>query len=71
MNPYSRGSYSNQTVQSMVNGCSPKDLGEPSPMGKVLFAGEATSENLFSTMPGAIDSGIREAKRILDTLGQA
>ena len=40
-------------------------------MGKVLFAGEATSPNLFSTMPGAIDSGLKEAKRILESVDKA
>lgn len=33
---------------------------------KVLFAGEATHEHFFSTVHGALESGIREAKRIVN-----
>lgn len=33
---------------------------------KVLFAGEATHEYFFSTVHGAIESGLREAKRLID-----
>jgi monoamine oxidase len=32
----------------------------------LLFAGEATSDNYFSTVHGAFDSGKREAERIME-----
>ncbi len=58
------GSYSYQTVASETEGLGPKDLAEP--VGsRVLFAGEATHEKYFSTVHGAIESGWREADRII------
>jgi len=32
---------------------------------KVLFAGEATTDPYYSTVHGALDSGAREAMRII------
>merc|ERR1719318_1913388 len=39
-----------------------------SPVGRILFAGEATHSTHFSTVHGAIESGQREADRILGLL---
>jgi spermine oxidase len=36
--------------------------------GRVLFAGEATNEKHFGTVHGAIESGWREADRIICSL---
>ena len=33
---------------------------------KVLFAGEATIDEYFSAVHGAVESGAREAERLLD-----
>ncbi|MFN3196946.1 MAG: flavin monoamine oxidase family protein [Bradymonadia bacterium] len=60
--PFAHGAYSLTAV-----GASPKDrtaLAEP--MGPVLFAGEATMEEMFATAHGAVMSGLREAKRIVN-----
>jgi hypothetical protein len=58
--PYSLGSYSAMTV-----GASSADvaaLGEP--IGRLHFAGEATSASSWATAHGAVTSGRREAARI-------
>ena len=62
-NPLTVGSYSFQTPESEVASVSPKTLEEP--VGGLLFAGEATHQHFFSTVHGAIESGYREADRIL------
>jgi spermine oxidase len=41
----------------------PETLAEP--LDNLLFAGEATHLRYFSTVHGAIESGFREADRIL------
>jgi len=72
--PYSRGSYSYTSVES-----SHKDvekLAQPLPCDddgnqrplQLLFAGEATHPTYFSTVHGAYESGLREAKRLLNHL---
>lgn len=33
---------------------------------RLLFAGEATSEHHYATVHGAVETGWREAKRIID-----
>lgn len=43
-------------------------LREPLNNNQVLFAGEATTEEYYSTVHGAYLSGIREAKRITETV---
>ena len=64
-NPYFLGSYSYISMNS-----TPKDietLAQPVCSGKVprlLFAGEATSSNAYSTMHGARNSCLREAQRL-------
>lgn len=65
-NPYIRGGYSYPLL-----GAQPHDitrLAEPLPPPPhdptLFFAGEATHPRFYSTMHGAIESGVREAKRI-------
>jgi monoamine oxidase len=58
--PYSMGSYSAMTV-----GASSADvLALAEPVGRLHFAGEATSPSGWSTTHGAVTSGRREAARI-------
>jgi monoamine oxidase len=66
MDPFSRGAYFFPKVNSPMS-----DVAElAKPVGKRLFfAGEATSGGSFATVPGAIMSGWREAKRILKMSG--
>ncbi|XP_040291467.1 peroxisomal N(1)-acetyl-spermine/spermidine oxidase-like [Bufo bufo] len=69
--PYTGGSYSYVAVGS--SGIDVDNLAEPLPTDKevlkplqVLFAGEATERNFYSTTHGALMSGWREAKRLID-----
>ncbi|CAF0940686.1 unnamed protein product [Brachionus calyciflorus] len=65
-NRYSRGSYSHMPL-----GSSPDDfdaMARPIPNEQnpiVMFAGEATIKDLFSTIHGAFLTGVRESERIL------
>merc|ERR1711971_1532300 len=59
--PLTRGSYSFLSNRSLP--CSSARLAEP--VGGLLFAGEATHSSYFGTVHGALDSGRREAERIL------
>lgn len=62
MDPFSRGSYSHRTPA-----CLPQDsdvLAEPV-AGRILFAGEATSRDRFGYVDGALETGLREASRIM------
>ncbi|XP_023014218.2 spermine oxidase, partial [Leptinotarsa decemlineata] len=72
-NPHFRGTYSFQTVQSRLANekksveehlAAPLTDLEGRPI--VLFAGEATHPHYYSTVHGAIESGYREAHRLLD-----
>ncbi|XP_066262733.1 spermine oxidase-like [Euwallacea similis] len=67
-NPHFRGSFSYESVKSTVINL-PAKLGAPlnskSGKPKVLFAGEATHPHYFSTVHGAIESGHREAERLI------
>ena len=67
-NPYTCGSYSYPTVDSFKAGLGPKDLATPEGYNRVLFAGEASSFNHYSTVHGAIETGWREADRIIISL---
>ncbi|XP_018419598.1 PREDICTED: peroxisomal N(1)-acetyl-spermine/spermidine oxidase [Nanorana parkeri] len=69
--PYTGGSYSYVAVGS--SGSDIQILAEPLPKDKdavkplqVLFAGEATETNFYSTTHGALMSGRREAQRLID-----
>ena len=44
-------------------------LGKPLTNNQVLFAGEATSVEYYSTVHGAYCTGVREAKRLIDMHG--
>ncbi|KAJ0184226.1 hypothetical protein K1T71_000649 [Dendrolimus kikuchii] len=69
-NPYTRGSYTYDNVQTPQHPTARSDLGSPlldaAGNPRVLFAGEATEANNYATVHGAADSGYREAKRVLD-----
>ncbi|RLU21371.1 hypothetical protein DMN91_005744 [Ooceraea biroi] len=64
-----RGSYSFLSTVSEQMDVKPKDLAEPivnrdKPV--ILFAGEATHDHYYSTVHGAVETGFREADRIVD-----
>ncbi|XP_011706839.1 PREDICTED: peroxisomal N(1)-acetyl-spermine/spermidine oxidase-like, partial [Wasmannia auropunctata] len=68
-NEHSRGSYSFQSLLSEEMDVRPKDLAEPiltenKPV--ILFAGEATHDHYYSTVHGAVETGFREADRLID-----
>nr|CAI5835227.1 unnamed protein product [Callosobruchus analis] len=64
------GVYSYHGMETERLKCSPSDLAVPlsAPGGAevVLFAGEATSMQRYSTVDGAVESGYREAQRIIE-----
>lgn len=69
-NPFTNGSYSYAAVAQ--RGDEFNILAEPLPLKgakeqnpRVCFAGEATHDHFFSTVHGAIESGYREAERII------
>jgi len=62
------GTYSFITPEAEISKAYPDVLSEPASGGRLLFAGEATSQDHFSTMHGAVESGRREAYRILQKL---
>ena len=72
-NPYFLGSYSFPSVQSNAFGVSHADLGSPVKDSKgvtrLLFAGEATNSIHYQTVHGAVESGWREADRIISLVG--
>ncbi|XP_053674420.1 spermine oxidase-like [Anopheles nili] len=65
-----RGSYSSRSMTTDKMRTGPQDLANPlnnaSNEPVVLFAGEATSLKRYSTVHGAIESGFREADRLLE-----
>ena len=63
-NPLTRGSYSYHTTEGEAASITSETLAEP--VSNLLFAGEATHEKYFSTVHGAIETGYREADRILN-----
>lgn len=69
-NPLFRGSYSNYTLKAEALGASCQKLAEPinDSNGKpvIQFAGEATSAKYYSCVHGAIESGWREADRLIN-----
>ena len=59
--PYSRGSYSSLTI-----GTKAADVEQiASPVGRIHFAGEATTYHGHGYVHGAMETGLREAKRIM------
>lgn len=69
-NPLIRGTYSHRSLNTELHGGSSKELSEPlcSIDGKpiICFAGEATSHCYFGAVHGAIESGFREADRLIE-----
>ncbi|XP_012534082.1 uncharacterized protein LOC105835392 isoform X2 [Monomorium pharaonis] len=64
-----RGSYSFQSMFSEQIDIRPRDLAEPIVNGSkpvILFAGEATHDHYYSTVHGAVETGFREADRIIE-----
>ncbi|RVE47205.1 hypothetical protein evm_008173 [Chilo suppressalis] len=68
-NPYTRGSYTYDHIDSPLHPNARADLAQPitdsAGVPRILFAGEATEATHFSTVHGAVDSGRREAARLL------
>ncbi|XP_017049946.1 probable polyamine oxidase 5 [Drosophila ficusphila] len=68
-NPNFRGSYSHRCLKADEKKTGPWDLETPvlGPDGHLglLFAGEASSKNHFSTVHGAVEAGFREADRLI------
>lgn len=66
-NPNFRGTYSYESAKASKG--LPQKLGaplvDPKEKPQVLFAGEATHPHYFSTVHGAIESGYREADRLI------
>jgi monoamine oxidase len=64
-----RGSYSFRSIETDVFDTSAADLAEPiedsSDVPRILFAGEATHSTLYTNAHGAVESGYREAQRIM------
>lgn len=65
-----RGSYTYYSMKSDASEAKTTTLAEPiydcSGKPSIQFAGEATHEHYYSTVHGAIESGWREAKRLID-----
>ncbi|XP_070523083.1 uncharacterized protein [Cardiocondyla obscurior] len=64
-----QGSYSFQSMVSEQINAKPKDLAEPIMNGSkpvILFAGEATHDHYYSTVHGAVETGFREADRLIN-----
>ncbi|XP_050676916.1 uncharacterized protein LOC126973618 [Leptidea sinapis] len=70
-NPYVRGAYSYDNLQTPLHPHIRDDLAAPlvdaAGTPRVLFAGEATSRIHFATVHGASETGKREALRLLQT----
>lgn len=75
-NKYIRGSYSHITTKCDRNNITPNRLSEPiwskviekhntKDIPIILFAGEATHENFYSTTHGAYDTGVKQAQIFL------
>jgi spermine oxidase len=71
-NPYVRGGYSYRSLKTDALKTTARKLAEPvfNSKGKpvILFAGEATNDHHYSTVHGAVESGYREADRIVKIL---
>jgi spermine oxidase len=69
-NPYFCGSYSFRSKKSIEFDVCPSDLAEPVADSngslRLLFAGEATHDHRYSTVHAAVETGWREADRIME-----
>lgn len=78
-NAHFRGSYTYRSMRSQELGTGPTELAEPvcrssggggrMAVPALQFAGEATHEHYYSTVHGAIESGWREANRLIELYG--
>jgi monoamine oxidase len=59
--PFTRGAYTSIPVGATLDACD--ELARP--VGRVLFAGEASSRARIGYADGALSTGVREAKRLL------
>lgn len=68
-NPHFFGSYTFSSIEEEENKASAEDLAHPvaSKNGNdlLLFAGESTHATHFATVHGAIETGYREAERLI------
>ncbi|KAG6456711.1 hypothetical protein O3G_MSEX009900 [Manduca sexta] len=69
-NPYTRGGYTYDNILTPQYPNAREDLGKPlldsAGNPRVLFAGEATNRQHYSTVHGASETGYREAMRLLN-----
>ncbi|XP_011063075.1 PREDICTED: spermine oxidase-like isoform X1 [Acromyrmex echinatior] len=68
-NEHFRGSYSFHSMLSEQMNVTSRDLAEPIMTGNkpvILFAGEATHDHYYSTVHGGVETGFREADRLID-----
>ncbi len=69
-NPHFCGSYSFRSKKSIELNVCPSDLAEPvidsNGSVRLFFAGEATHDHLYSTVHAAVETGWREADRIVE-----
>ncbi|TGZ54466.1 Serine protease snake [Temnothorax longispinosus] len=64
-----RGSNSFQSMVAEQMDVKPRDLAEPIMSGNkpvILFAGEATHDHYYATVHGAVETGFREADRLIN-----
>ena len=70
MDKHFRGCYTFRSITSEKLNVETKDLADPiiTVDGKpiILFAGEATHDHYYSTVHGAVETGFREADRIVN-----
>ena len=70
-NPHFRGSYTFYSLKSDSLNVTTTQLSQPINdavgLPVLQFAGEATNQHYYSTVHGAVESGWREAKRLIDT----
>lgn len=73
-NPHTLGSYTFYTLKADADSASTRILAEPILDGNskplIQFAGEATNDHHYSTVHGAVETGFREAQRIIDLYNQ-
>ena len=71
-NQYQLGSYSYMDVKGQKMGLNMSDLSQPlrdkQGTAKVLFSGEACSDNHYGTVHGAFETAVREIDRVLSLL---